>query len=345
LLRYPALRRSRYVNGTRHTDERVHMPNLVALIDANFGEMIAYYRTFSCDETWTGHIEIQPRDVQPIHLTSFEALLTQIRDQLRRGRREILVGMHGYRDALPYPIIAGTSISPDVEFMNLLRGAAGGSAADKDRDKMLEWQDNKGKKLFANGERADRLIEVVRQIRGMRIDHLEIRGCNIGAGGALKAVHLCLNSVHTAAPNTTFFSGMIRTAGIREIQQAVLAQQISQLVVPRTYSRSDCLLAASSQSSSDDTALGFQLTEVSRHPHRFHAELRASSQQAVLGWTRTVFENSYYYPAGSRPPGGGYRPGAHLPIIGMWTPNGRQPFLFPGDGFDYLNVLQVENTP
>src|SRR5437868_3746275 len=103
------------------------MPNLMALIDANFGEMIAYYRTFSSDETWAGHIEIQPRDVHPIELTSFEALVTQLRDYLRRGSREFLVGMHGYTDSLPYPITAGTGVSPDVEFMNLLRRAAGGS--------------------------------------------------------------------------------------------------------------------------------------------------------------------------------------------------------------------------
>jgi len=29
----------------------------------------------------------------------------------------------------------------------------------------------------------------------------------------------------------------------------------------------------------------------------------------------------------------------------MWTPNGSKPWVLPGDGFDYLGCLAVENTP
>jgi hypothetical protein len=211
---------------------------------------------------------------------------------------------------------------------------------------MLTWIDEKNRKVFANAARADTLINLIHQIRGNRINHLEIRGCNIGAGGALQALHDCLNSHHTVAPTVTFVSGMIRTAGIRNISQSGLEQQIDQLPMPkRTFSSMNCLLPASTQVNADDVALGFQITEVSVRPHRFSISLRALSQQAVQGWTQTSLENAYYYVTGRRPLGGGYRLAGNLPIIGMWTPQGKQPFLFPGDSFDYLNVLAVANTP
>jgi hypothetical protein len=320
------------------------MPSLIALIDANFAEMIAFYKMFSADDTWAGHIEIPPRDVHAIQLTSFEALVTQLRDYLQRGNREFLVGMHGYTDSLPYPITAGTGVSPDVEFMNLLRRAADGD--DGAKEKMLTWQDDKKKSVFPTGARADRLINVVRDIRRIRIDHLEIRGCNIGAGGALKAVHDCLNSRHTVAPNVTFISGLMRTAAIRTNTQAALEKQTAELGTPkRTFSRTECALPASNQVGPDDLALAIRMTEVSVRPHRFSFGISALSQAAVLGWTQNYCENSYYFFVGKKPPGGGYKTGANLPLIGMWTPQGKLPFLFPGDGVEYLSVLVVENTP
>ena len=319
------------------------MPNLVALIDSNFTNMLAYYRMFSCDETWAGHIEIQPRDVHAISLSSFEALLTHIRDHLLRGKRGFLIGMHGHADSLPYPVIEGTGVSPDVQFMNLLQRAAAGGADAK--AEMLTWTDSKNRKIFPSGTRADKLIQLVSQIRMNRIDHLEIRGCNIGAGGALKAFHECLNSRHTVAPTVTFVSGITGTAGIRTISQTGLKSQIDQLPAPkRTFSRTDCLLPASTQAGSDESALGLQINEVSLKPHRFSIGIRALNQDAVQGWSKVFFENSYYFVTGRTTAGGGFRRGGNLPMIGMWTSQGKQPFLFPGDGFDYLNTLAVENS-
>jgi hypothetical protein len=320
------------------------MPNLVALIDANFPEMIAFYRTFSSDETWTGHIEIQPRDVHAIQLTSFEALLTQLRDYLQRGSRQFLVGMHGYTDSLPYPITVGTGVSPDVEVMDLLRRAADGNNDAK--GKVLTWEDDKRRKVFPNADRADRLINLLRDIRRSRIDHLEIRGCNIGAGGALKALHDCLNSRHTVAPNVTLVSGLMRTAALRTNTQVALSKQTAGLgTAKRTFSRTDCFLPASSRAGPDDLAMGLRFTEVSLRPHRFGFGISALNQDAIQGWTRHFCESSYYYFVGSKPPGGGYKIGSNLPLIGMWTPKGKLPFLFPGDGSEYLGVLAVENTP
>jgi len=320
------------------------MPNLVALIDSNFTDMLAYYRMFSCDETWVGHIEIQPRDIHSIHLTSFEALLTQLRNHLLLGNREFLVGMHGALNMLPYPIINGTNVSPDVEFLKLLELAANGST--KSRDEMLTWTDDKNKKIFANAARADTLINLVRQIRSNRINHLEFRGCNIGAGGALQAIHDCLNSRYTVAPTVTFISGHHPTGGIQSISKARLDQRINLLSMPRrTFTNTECLLPFNSQIGSDDVTLGIQISEVSVHPHRFSIAIRALSQQAVQGWTKTYLENSYYYYSGNTPSGGGYRLAGNLPIISMWSPQGKKPFLFPGDSFDYLNVLATVRTP
>jgi hypothetical protein len=317
---------------------------MIALIDGTFTEMFAYYRMFSCDETWTGHIEIQARDVHRIDLPSFEQLLVHLRDYLRRGYTEFLVGMHGAVDQLPYPIIAGTDVATDLDALTTLQKAAdGGDGAKRDA---LSWESVRFKRrVFANAGRLDRLLEVLGEIRRSRIDHLEIRGCNIGAGTCLEALHKCLNSKYTVAPTVTFFSGMLRTSPHTNTA-AQLRHAISTLGPSnRVFSQSDCLLPSSSHGSPDDPALALRWTEVSVRPHRFDGAVRALSPAAILGWAKTYLENSFYYPVGKIPPGGGYRRGGNLPIIGMWTPGKDKPFLFPGDGFDYLKTLATQVSP
>src|SRR5438876_958853 len=124
------------------------MPDLVALIDSNFTNMINYYRIFSCDATWVGHIQIQPRDVHPFAYTSFEALLVQLRNYLQAGRNQFLIGTHGSPEQLPYSIIAGTNVAADVEFLNALRRAAEGD--EKQREELLTWQSATNQRVFAN---------------------------------------------------------------------------------------------------------------------------------------------------------------------------------------------------
>jgi len=318
------------------------MPNPVALIDSRFTEMVAYYRTFSSDETWSGHIEVQPRDVVPFAYTSVEALFTQIRNQLRLGRREILVGTHGYPSQLPYPIIGGTDVAADATTLDQLGQAAGGSSTA--RSTLLGFVNMRGVKVFKDGARLDQLLSVIRDIRTMRIDHLEIRGCNLGSGTGLKAIHDCLNSKHTVAPTVTFISGFVRPSP-RTISDGQLATEAAQMAEKkRRYTRGECGLGPNS-AGQDSLGLAMRWTEVSVSPHRYTTGITALSPQAAEGWTKTALENSYYHIFGRVPPGGGYRAGGNLPLIGMWTPNGSKPFVFPGDGFDYLQSLAVENTP
>jgi hypothetical protein len=321
------------------------MPDLVALIDSNFANMINYYRTFSCDATWVGHIQIQPSDVHPFAYTSFEALLVQLRNYLRAGKNRFLIGTHGYPEQLPYPIIAGTDVAADVEFLNAVGGAAKGD--EKQREKILTWQSaTTNQNVFANGARLQQFIDVLREVRGNRIQHLEIRGCNMGAGGALGALHDCLNSIYTVAPTVTFMSGMLRTQMQNRTEAQVRTAVTNMAPEVRTYTRTDCVMPFSPSSGSDSLALGMRWTETSVHPHRFSSEVHALSMEAVRGWTKTALENSFYYPSGGLPPGGGYRPlGAILPIIAMWTPGDPKPYVFPGDGFDYLGKLATKFAP
>jgi hypothetical protein len=318
------------------------MPSFVALIDRRFGEMVSYYRSFSSDESWSGQIEIQPRDVLPFAYGSVEALFTQIRDQLQRGRKHIVVGTHGYPDQLPYPVIAGTDVAADSSMLDALGRAAAGSAAD--RQFLLNQQSMRNVPVFKDGARLDRLLALIRAIQANRLEHLEIRGCNLGSGTGLKALHGCLNSRHTVAPTVTYMSGLVAPSR-QAINDAQLQGAVSRMgPKTRNYTRSDC---GQPPNASGDDSLGLALrwTEVSVSPHRFTTGISALSPQAVLGWTHTALENSHYHIFGRTAPGGGWRAGTPVPMIGMWTPNGSKPWVLPGDGFDYLSFLAVENTP
>jgi hypothetical protein len=318
------------------------MPSVIALIDRNFTDMISYYKTFSSDETWTGHIEIQPRDVHPFHYVSFEALLVQLRNQLRNGRTEFLVGTHGYPTQLPYPVIQGTDVAADVQLLNDLELAAQGNNAAKAN--LLGVQSSKNKNVFANAARLEELLAVLREVRSNRIEHLEIRGCNIGAGSALQALHQCLNSKYTVAPTVTLMSGVLSTHMPNKTAAQLLTAVNKMAPVQRVYSKVDCLISVGGNDSGD-LALGMRWTEVSVHPHRFTGALNALSMEAVKGWTKTALESSFYYVTGKVPPGGGYRLGLPLPLIALWTPNQSKPYLFPGDGYAYLGNLAAVATP
>ena len=320
------------------------MPSMIALIDSNFGDMLAYYRMFSCDSTWVGQIEIQPRDVNPVAMTSFEALLAAIANQVQRGNKRLLIGTHGWPDALPYPIVVGTDVSADVNFFNSARSALEGD--DDARNDLLNWESTRTKrKVFQNSARLDKLLGLIDTVRRARIDHLEFRGCNIAKGGCLEAIHLCLNSRYSVAPSVDFFSGVLHPLD-RANTTTQLLQYISTLAPSRrVFSRTECLLPFSSAANDDDPGFAIDWVRVSEHPTRYRGRVFAASLQAVEGWCKTMLENSFFYPFGQRPAGGGFQRRGVVPIIGMWTPTGGKPFLFPGDSFDYLNVLGTQISP
>jgi hypothetical protein len=320
------------------------MPSMVALIDRNFTEMLAYYRTFSCDSTWSGHIEVQPRDVNPITIASFEALLIEISKQVGRGNKKLLIGMHGSENSLPYPVIAGTDVAADVEFLSLAKKAIEGDSTANNQ--LLSWTSEKtSQTVFQNSARLNRVLDVISLIRRAGIDHLEIRGCNIAAGDCLQALHSCLGSKYSVAPTVDFFSGSLLSSRQTNTTQQLLSRFSTLGPEKRIFSRTECLLPLSGASNADDPAFGMDWIRVSQHPTRYSSHAFAASHQAVEGWSKTLLEDSYYYPVGQRPPGGGFQRAGRLPIIGMWTPAGRKPFLFPGDGLDYLNTLGTQVSP
>ena len=74
--------------------------------------------------------------------------------------------------------------------------------------------------------------------------------------------------------------------------------------------------------------------------------LIARDPDMIKGWTQAYLQRSVLFALNQEPPGGGYRPRGYLPIIGFLTPRGREPFVFPGDVFDYTQYLAHEmETP
>ncbi|GAC1414305.1 MAG: hypothetical protein NVSMB6_16450 [Burkholderiaceae bacterium] len=319
------------------------MPSMVALIDSNFGDMLTYYRMFSCDATWAGNIEIQPRDVHAVPVTSLEALLTAMVTQLRQGNKRLLVGIHGWPDGLPYPIVAGTSVSADTSFFNLAESAAKGEGEAKAT--LLTWQSPAKAKVFKTSAALDRLLAVIDEIRHTRITHLEFRGCNIAASGLLKAINSCLNAKYSVAPKVGFFSGLLHPPTDANTTPQLLTRIAALAPTKRVFTRLQCLLPFSSAMPDTDPGCALEWVRVSEHPTRYRGRFIAANLAAVEGWCKTMLEDSYYYPAGQRPAGGGFVRGRNLPIIGMWTPTGSKPFVFPGDSFDYLNTLGTEHGP
>jgi hypothetical protein len=320
---------------------------MIALIHNGLNTVAAYYRMFSTDSTWSGHLTIQPRDIHRLAFASFFQFLERLRSFIRGGENKFLVACHGNPNGFPIPIVPGTTATANYDLLNELDQLAR-TGSETLRDNLLLERDERNRPVFRNRQQLDSLVDLIRDVQQVRIEHLEFRCCNLGAGQGLRAVHDILGCRHTVAPRVYFgwSLGPLATAGVHARDSAAFQRRAQALGFPRRlFTRFDCLQDSRSGVPNTDLALGLSLTaNAGGEPSGIY--LDAVNSEAILGWTQYYLEDFLYWPLGQVPPGGGYRRGGPLPLMGLENRgNDTKPLLFPGDAFDYLEKLAVENTP
>ena len=314
------------------------MIDMRALIDRRnyFNHAAAYYRMFSWDVSYYGENILEPRKVTRVNFNSIAGLLNALRRFGREGENRFLIVSHGNPDGLPIRIVANNRATLNSDIMNNLSRALDDNA--EGRRNAMSYIDNRGNSVFRNERQLDELLSLIRDVRQLQIEHIEFRGCNIGAGPALRAVHRLLGARLTAAPRVRFVWGRLRTAGVHGTPDW-LRNQISQLSpVRRLFTWIDCLRSPEGSIPDTDVVFALAVTDQGNNP-RF--QLLASNTDVVQGWTQSYLQPLINFAAGRVPPGGGYRP-----IISFSTPNNAQyPFVFPGDAFRYTEQIAYEIGP
>lgn len=317
------------------------MISMRALIDArrSFDRVEAFYRMFSFDLTYYGdNIVIEPRRITRVQYSSIASMLNALIRFSRQGENRFLIISHGNPQGLPIRIVPNNAATMGAELMNRMSGALDGR--DSDREWAMSYADNSGRHVFRDERQLDDLLDLIRNVRRQRIEHIEFRGCNIGAGPALQAVHRLFGSRLTAAPTVQFLWSRLSTAHVRGTPQW-LREHIAQMpAVRRQFNWIDCL--RSPQNIADNEQAVFALA-VARDGDNEGFRLLALNSDVIKGWTQSYLQPLVLFAAGQEPAGGGYRRGGFLPLIGFSTPRDRHyPFVFPGDGSYYTNYLQYE---
>lgn len=312
------------------------MTAMRALIDNGqyFDRIMYFYRMFSYDRAYNGlDILIEPAKISRISTQSIDGLLCALRQYGRQGEKSFLIATHGNPRGLPIRVRFGNVATLNADLMDALSNALSSSPRtwQEGRDFAMSYQDRAGgSRVFQNQQQLDNLLTLIQDIRQQRLEHLEFRGCNIGAGPALQALHRLLGAQITAAPTAKFLWARLSTAR----QRAISAERFARLVARlppgrRTFSRAQCY-GGSSPDNDIVVALGIGRDSI---------QLIARDGPSIKGWTQAYLQESTLFATGREPPGGGYRPGGYLPIIGFLTPNGRYPFVVPGDAFHYTDYL------
>jgi hypothetical protein len=219
------------------------------------------------------------------------------------------------------------------------------------RGKLLGTTDKLGKKLFTEENQVDDLLTLIQDVRAAQIELVEFRCCNLGAGVGLKKIHKLFGSRITAAPKVKYvwlegnFSGKAKppkTAAEWHIQ--VKHNEKRTAILPpkkRIFTRDDCIMSASPFANESEIVAGISVTKEGAL-NRYDLTGYFQDWESVKGWTQVFLENSYYYPFGRNPPGGGFSGGGQLYIIGFYTPSGHLPFVFPGDGSRFTDQIAYE---
>lgn len=314
------------------------MVEMRALIDNDsyFNRIADFYRMFSFDLTYyTDRIHIEPRRITRISTRSMSHILQTLLRYGREGERSFVIATHGNPDGFPIPIRAGNAATMNSDFMDQADAALRGRA--EGRQFVMSYEAN-GVRVFQNERQLDDLLGLIRSVRQLHLEHLEFRGCNMGAGTALRSLHKLLGARLTAAPTVQFLWARLSTATYRTISAERFAELLQQLPQERrTFTAVDCYRAGSS-ANENDIVIAFARDGNS-------LQLRARSVDMIKGWSQFYMQHSTLFAFNEEPSGGGYRPRGQLPIIGFLTPHGRKPFVFPGDMFDYTEYLAHEMQP
>jgi hypothetical protein len=313
---------------------------MYALVDDRryFDRIAQYYRMFSFDCAYNAEgILIEPAKIARISTQSFSSLLQALIQFGQRGEKSFLIATHGNPLGLPIRIRTSNAATINSDMMDSLTRALDGDAGTRQagRDFAMSYAAN-GARVFQSTQQLDELLNLLRRVRGIRLERLEFRGCNIGAGSALRSIHRLLGAQITAGPTVQFIWTRLSTATYRSTSAVQFAEQLARLPpARRTFTRVDCY-RGSSPDNDNVVAIGIDGETI---------RLIARSQDDIKGWTQAYLQQSILFAMGQEPPGGGYRPGGYLPIVGFLTPNGRFPFVVPGDIFNYTEYLTFEMQP
>jgi hypothetical protein len=305
--------------------------------DRYFDRVEAFYATFSHDLTASNEtILVEPQKINRVSVRSIDGILDALINFGRRGEKDFLIATHGNPQGLPIPLRAGSPVTMNHDIMDDLAAALGGSAAK--RSALLSMVAlGGGGQVFRNEGQLDALLAKLRAVRQQQIEHLEFRGCNIGAGPALRSVHRLLGARITDAPTVQFMWTSLSTAHIRTVSAAQFRADLRPLGPDRREFTASEIYRASAGADPDEVMVAIGITATT-------IRIAARSRDMVLGFAQSYLQDPILFALDQRPPGGGYRPGGRLPMVAFKTTSGRLPFVLPGDGFGYTDFLarQIE---
>jgi len=316
------------------------MIEMRALIDdrRSFDRIMYYYQMFSFDTSYNGDdILIQPSHITRVSTRSIVGLLRALALFGQRGEKNFVIATHGNPHGLPIRIRSSNGATMNSDFMASLTRAVSGNAATRrrGRDEAMSYAAG-GADVFGNERQLDELLELVQDVRQQRLGRLEFRGCNIGAGPALRSLHELLGAEITVGPTVQFIWARLSTAHIRTIDAARFEELVATMPPNRRrFTRVDCY-RASTEANDDGVAIALDGDQI---------RLAARSPDMIKGWTQAYLQQPTLFALGREPPGGGYRAGHYLPFVGFSTTNGPLPFVVPGDAFAYSQYLASQMQP
>lgn len=327
------------------------MVNMRALImSPGFDFAATFYQTFSTDVTYyNDQILVEGKKISRVAMNSVADLLKALKDRLADGEKHFLIACHGNPEGLLLKAAPGHAPTLTGEMLDRILDAADGKAGA--RDKLIKTTDAANKKLFTKESQVDDLLTLIKDVRAGKIEHVEFRCCNLGAGDGLAKIHKLFGSRLTAAPKVKYvwlegtFSGRAKPPKTQTEWDAQIKHNDKQIAsLPpnaRTFTRDDCIMSASSFATGTEVVAGLAVTKEGTL-NRYHLTGYFQDWEAVKGWTQVYLEASYYYPFGRTPPGGGFSTGGKLYIIGFYTPSSTLPFVFPGDSFNFTEHIAYQ---
>jgi hypothetical protein len=327
------------------------MLNMLTLImSPGFDFAAKFYQMFSTDVSYYGdQILVEGKRISRVTMHSVADLLNALKMQLAVGEKQFLIACHGSPDGLLIKAAPGHATTLTGEMLDRLLDAVDNASGA--RGKLLGTTDALGKKLFTKESQVDDLLTLIKDVRAGRIELVEFRCCNLGAGAGLRKIHKLLGSRITAAPKVKYvwlegtFGGKAKppkTSTQWDAQLKHNAKMIGNLPPnKRTFTRDNCAMPANSFADGSEVVAGISVTKEGSL-NRYDLTGYFQDWEAVKGWTQIFLENSYYYPFGRKPPGGGFSAGGKLYIIGFYAPGGALPFVFAGDGFRFTEQIGYE---
>lgn len=315
--------------------------NMRALIDSDayFNFVRDYYRMFSHDTDFSGsNILIEPAKIARFSTRSVDVLLRELIRHGRNQEKDFVIVTHGNQNGLPIRIKSTNPATLQHTIMDALSDCLSNDqvAQASGRQTALLYQAG-GQRVFANTAELDALLALLRQVRQLRLRHLEFRGCNLGAGRGLRAIHKLLGANYTAAPTVRHVAYSFPTARQGTVSEAQFMRAMRQLPAPRrAFTRAECF-GGGNRTTAADIVVAISIANN-------RLDLLARDRASLMGWTQSFLQDLTLFAMGQRPSGGGYQAGGLLPVFTLETLRHTKPFVLPGES-DYSTFLAAERVP